>query len=116
MLWLPVAVYMAGIFAVSSLEHPPVPSAVPDVDLHAAAYCGLMLVVVRALASARWTGVTYRTLLVAFVITVAYGITDEWHQMYVPSRSAELRDLAADAIGAAIAAVAVKAWGIIRRL
>jgi VanZ family protein len=114
-LWLPVAVYMAGIFIASSLQSPPTGD-IPDVDLHAAAYFGLMVLVVRALARGTWAGVTYRTLFIAFVITVLYGVTDEWHQTYVPTRHGELRDLGADAIGAAIGGIAVKAWSIIRRL
>lgn len=115
-LWGPVLVYMAAIFVASSVENPPVPSNVPDVDLHAAAYFGLMLLVVRALARGTRAGVTLRVLVLAFLITVAYGATDEWHQMYVPTRHAEWRDLGADAIGAAVAAIAAKAWSIIRRL
>lgn len=116
MLWLPVVVYMAGIFYGSSLEDPPVPSNVPDVDLHAAAYFGLMLLVIRAVADGTWSKVTLITVIVAFVITVAYGASDEWHQRYVPGRHAELRDLRADAIGAFAAGMLVKAWGIIKRL
>jgi VanZ family protein len=115
-LWLPVALYMAAIFYVSSLQNPPIPSGVADVDLHALAYFGLMLVVVRAVSRGTWTGVTTGTIAMAWAITVAYGATDEWHQMYVPTRHAELGDWQADAIGALVAGVCVKAWSIIRRL
>jgi VanZ family protein len=116
MLWLPVAVYMLGIFIGSSLSNPPMPSDVPDVSLHEAAYFGLTVLVIRALARARWSGVTWGALVGAVVIAVLYGVTDEFHQSFVPNRHAELRDLAADAIGASAAAVVVGAWGIIRRL
>jgi VanZ family protein len=102
-LWLPVAACMAAIFYASSLQDPPVPSGVPDVDLHGAAYFGLMLLVVRAVARGTWAGVTPWALAVAWIVTVLYGATDEWHQVYVESRHAELRDLAADAIGAFVA-------------
>lgn len=115
-LWLPVVAYMAAIFFASSLQNPPIPSEVPDVDLHAFAYFGLMLVVVRAVANAAWARVTAGALAIAWCLTVAYGATDEWHQMYVPNRNADVRDLRADALGAFIGAVAVKAWVIIRRL
>ena len=54
----------------------------------------------RGRATGTWTRVTFRTLVVAWLITVAYGASDEWHQMHVPFRTAELRDLIADAIGA----------------
>ena len=115
-LWLPVAIYMAAIFFASSLSDPPVPSDVPDVDLHGAAYFGLMLLVTRALSGATWARVTAGVLAIAWCITVAYGATDEWHQMFVPNRHAEFRDLQADAIGALIAGIALKAWVIIKRL
>ena len=115
-LWLPVIVYMAGIFVVSGMPDPPMPSNVPDVSMHEAAYFGLTLLLVRALARAHWSGVTVATLAAAFAIAVAYGASDEWHQSFVTNRHAEMRDLAADAIGACAAAIVAGAWGIIRRL
>ena len=107
---------MAGIFYVSSLSEPQVPSNVSDVSLHGASYFGLTLLLIRALAGSRWSGVSILTLAAAWVIAVAYGVTDEWHQSFVPNRHADLRDIAADAIGASTATVAIGAWSIIRRL
>jgi VanZ family protein len=101
---------MAGIFFMSSLENPPVPSDVPDINLHAAAYFGLMLLAVRAFAQGTWAGVTLGVLASAWILTVAYGATDEWHQTYVNGRHAEWRDLAADAVGALAAGFVVRAW------
>ena len=115
-LWFPVVVYMAAIFYVSSLQHPPVPANIPDVRLHAVAYFGLMVVVTRAVAHGTWAGVTLLRLGIAWLITVMYGASDEWHQAYVPLRTAELRDVIADAIGALAAGISLKAWVIIRRL
>jgi VanZ family protein len=115
-LWGPVALCMAAIFFASSLSHPPMPREVPDVSLHALAYFGLALLVIRALAHARWERVTPARLLAAVILTVLYGVSDEWHQSFVPSRHADVRDLIADAFGACAAAVSVWAWGIIRRL
>jgi VanZ family protein len=115
-LWLPVVVYMAAIFYLSSLQHPPVPADIPDVRLHAVAYFGLMVVVARAIAQGTWARVTGVRLGLAWLITVLYGASDEWHQMYVPTRTAELHDLIADAIGAFAAGISLKAWVIIRRL
>jgi VanZ family protein len=113
-LWGPVVAYMAGIFFMSSLESPPVPSDVPDVNLHAAAYFGLMLLVVRAMAQGTWARVTFGVLASAWILSVAYGATDEWHQMYVVGRHAEWRDLAADALGALAAGTLVRAWLFLR--
>lgn len=38
-------------------------------------------------------------LLFAVSITAIYGITDEFHQMFVPNRNASLYDLLADTLG-----------------
>ena len=108
--------YMIGIFLVSSIPDLPTPSNVPDVSLHEAEYFGLTLLLIRALAKGRWSGVTVTTLVAAFAIAVAYGASDEWHQSFVTNRHGTLRDLAADAIGACAATIIAGAWGIIRRL
>jgi VanZ family protein len=42
-----------------------------------------------------------------------YGLTDEFHQRFVPHRSAELGDWAADTLGAALGALL--AWLVLRR-
>lgn len=116
LLWIPVIVYMAAIFVVSGQSDPPMPADVPDVSLHGLAYCGLTLLLIRALSGGRWQGVTLATLAAAVVIAVLYGASDEWHQSFVPERHADWRDLRADAIGAVAAASVVGLWDIIRRL
>ena len=87
-----------------------------DVSLHEAAYFGLTLLLIRAMARGQWSGVTLVTLAGAWALAVAYGASDEWHQSFVPNRHAELRDLGSDAIGALAGVVVIGAWGIIRRL
>ena len=67
----------------------------------------------RALAGADWSRVTAGGMLLAVLLTVAYGLTDEVHQSFVPGRTPELRDLAADALGAAAGAGLVWAWSIV---
>ncbi|MEO8020897.1 VanZ family protein [Polaromonas sp.] len=46
------------------------------------------------------------------------GITDEWHQAYLPGRTASWSDLLADAAGGALAAAALswRHWLIQRRI
>lgn len=115
-LWLPVAACMALIFYMSSLSSPPTPEDVSDKTLHFAAYAGLALVVLRAVAGGTWAGVTLRTLALCWLITTAYGFTDEFHQRYTEGRTPDLADVGADALGAAITTSALGAWSIIRRL
>jgi VanZ family protein len=107
---------MVGIFIASSITDPPMPENVPDVSLHEVVYFGLTLLLIRALAKERWSAVTATTLIFALAIAVSYGASDEWHQSFVPTRHADMRDLRADASGAFVATVLVGAWGIIRRL
>lgn len=45
--------------------------------------------------------------LFAFVLAVLYALTDEWHQAFVPGRSASLLDSGVDAIGALVGLSAV---------
>jgi len=115
-LWTPVAVYMAAIFYTSSLSVIPGPVGYwfSDTLLHMACYGGLALFTLRALAGGKWTGVHVGVAIAAWLIAVLYGVTDEWHQMYVPGRTSELRDLVNDAIGALAAVGAAGAWSIMR--
>ena len=71
-----------------------------DKPLHWLAYLGLAVVVVRAVAGGLPGRVGVWSAAVAMLITVGYAVTDEVHQMFVPSRSAEMYDLLADAAGA----------------
>jgi VanZ family protein len=117
---------MAGIFYVSSLHQAPLPEGVGDKPAHSLAYFGLAAVIARALAGglpvarigrrivAAWPPrITFRQALAAFAIAVAYGATDEFHQRFVAGRSADLLDLRADAIGAALSVLACWAWSIL---
>ena len=112
-LWGPVAAYLVAIFLESSVSQvPEMPTGVTDKDAHGLLYAGLALLILRALAGAKWRHVTIGAGLVAVFLAAAYGATDEFHQRFVPGRTADLLDLAADAAGAA-AAVAV-VWVIAR--
>ena len=104
---------MAAIFYVSSLHQAPLPPGVSDKPAHAFGYMGLGFVLARALAGGLPPHITLRDLSIGLAIAVAYSASDEFHQRFVPGRSAELADLYADAIGSAIALIACWAWGII---
>lgn len=107
-------VYMAAIFYVSAQSDPPLPPGVPDKDLHALAYFGLAILVLLALAGRLPSRVTRTLAIVTMLIVVGYGATDEVHQRFVPGRTADVLDLAADAVGGAVALLACWAWNIIR--
>jgi len=44
-----------------------------------------------------------RSLAVAWVATIAYAVTDEWHQSFVEGRVGHLNDVVIDAAGATLA-------------
>jgi len=103
---------MAAIFYVSALPEPPIPAGT-DKPLHALAYIGLALVVVRAVVGGLPRRIDMWGATIAILITVACAATDEAHQMLVPGRSGEVFDMLADAGGAIAGTAACWAWGII---
>ena len=50
----------------------------------------------------------------AIAIASLYGVTDEYHQLFVPGREFDVLDLVADTIGSIVGTAAVGAWSIIR--
>ncbi len=108
----PVVVYMAAIFYVSSLSEVTLPEPVA-VSGHSAAYFGLAVLLVRALAGGLPRRIGARVAVMAMVIAVAYGVSDEVHQSYVPGRVADAYDVGTDAIGALAGTIACWAWGIL---
>jgi VanZ family protein len=104
-LWLPVAAWAAFLFTLSSSSTLPAPPPhVTDKMLHASAYAVLGATLVRALAGARWHGVTPGVAVLAVALTTAYGLSDELHQSFVPGRSVEVGDVVADLTGGTAAA------------
>lgn len=47
--------------------------------------------------------------ILVVVCCLLYGITDEWHQSFIPGRLASAADVAADTVGGALAVLAVNA-------
>lgn len=50
-------------------------------------------------------GWSWRWALAAIAIAAVYAMTDEWHQSFVPSRTASAVDVMIDTIGATVAQV-----------
>lgn len=73
-----------------------------DLLVHAAAYGILCLFLALSFVPAR-VATWNRVLLLTFLVTV-YGVTDEYHQSFVPGRDASLWDVLADGAGGFIVA------------
>lgn len=76
--------------------------------MHYVAYFGLALALAYGLGS---LSLTLKGVLLNVAICTLYGLTDEWHQSFVPKRSPDASDLLNDAIGAAASAILVYGFG-----
>lgn len=98
-LWLPVALYCGMIFYVSSLEElPDLPARFSDKIAHFGVYSGLGWLVARALSQGFGLS-PLSTVIGASLVCLAYGISDEIHQSFVPGRAVEVGDVLTDFIG-----------------
>lgn len=114
-LWLPALAVMAVIFV---LSHQAGLHVTENVDVerpirvsgHLLAYAVLAGCLLLALS--RLDVPRPSQALLAWALAVAYGLTDELHQSFVPDRSGRLDDVLVDAIGAA-AGVALTWLGLL---
>ena len=103
--WLPPLVWLAVIFTFSTRHgggHLPTAEIALRKLAHVTEYLVLTLLLLRAL---RRSGVA-QAVPVAAVAALAYACSDEWHQSFVPGRTATPRDVAIDGVGIALAALA----------
>jgi VanZ family protein len=98
-LWLPVAVWAAVIFVLSSIPDLGTGLGGWDVVLrkigHAGEFAVLGALLARALGAA-W---------LALAAGVLYAVSDEVHQVFVPGRAGSPLDVAIDAVGVALGVV-----------
>lgn len=102
--WAPVALWCALIFGLSAV--PGLSTGLSfDFPLrklgHVAEYAVLFALLRRALSR---EGLSPRAAAAAaFPLAVAYAVTDEWHQSFVPGRAGRASDVLLDAAGALLA-------------
>jgi VanZ family protein len=111
---------LAVIFAASSIPNlTRLPGDISDKSGHSIGYALLGGLILRALAGGRLRGVTWTRVIAAIVLATLYGVTDEFHQLFVPGRSADRYDVLADFLGATMGtavgwlASAAQRWGIL---
>lgn len=135
--WLPVVVWMALIFSASGdtdsarrssrIIEPLVRWLFPHIAedniwpivlffrkcAHLTEYAVLALLLWRALrlVAAQTTGWSWRVARNAWFLVVLYAITDEVHQMFVPTRMGSVWDVLIDSIGGAGGLLALWAFG-----
>jgi VanZ family protein len=104
--WLPAVAWAGVIFYLSSRPTLPAEPRIPHFDkvAHFGAYA--LLGALLAFATDR----SRVPLAVAIVLGVMYGASDEVHQMFVPGRSPDVLDWAADAAGVLTACFLYTRW------
>ncbi len=109
---VPMTIVMGTIYYLSSqpgdtLNLPDV----PDLDkvLHAVAYGTLAVTVLFAFPRQLFEKKPMTTSLLVVLFCLAYGISDEFHQSFVPDRTPSGLDLVADTVGAVVM-VSVWPW------
>lgn len=105
-LWMPVGLYCGAIFILSGLEKlPEVPSMLPDKLGHLILFAGLGWLTARAI-SGHFRFLRNGLWLACALFCLAYGLTDELHQSFVPGRTSEAADVLADFFGGFVGAFA----------
>lgn len=109
--WLPLAAWLGLIFYLSAQPDFPRPQSDLLVDLlgigaHMLLFGVLAVLWVRGLQGQR------RSLPLAFLLTMVYALLDEFHQSFVPGRTADPMDLVFDGVGALLG---LTVWTWLRR-
>lgn len=117
--WGPALLMMAAIFVLSGTPGDNLPSlgwweAVITNGGHALGYALLARAFLHALTERRAISLTLMTLAVA--LAIAYGVSDEYHQSFVPGRTPNGFDIVMDGIGALIGGAAYRALRLRRAL
>ena len=101
--WVPAAAWMGVIFYFSTLPESATPGRgiLPDKICHAGEYFILAFLILFALLRTTRVGF-FTSFWIIFAWVAAYGLSDEIHQSYVPTRQCDIGDLVADVCGAVV--------------
>ena len=107
----PLILYLGLVFYISS---GPVTSlvlkSIRDYFLHGTEYCGLYILVYRSIHEGLDSKPGRGGYWLAAGLTVLYGISDEFHQSFVPTRDSSFSDVLADGAGAMLGIVVLAGW------
>ena len=101
-LWLPVVLWAAFIFYLSSVPNLRFLQSHWDFIVRKTGHLGVYAILARLFARAL-TGSTFwswkKIFLWSLILTIGYACTDEFHQSFVPGRSATIHDVLIDSTG-----------------
>ena len=108
---LPAILWALFIFIASSIPEKSLPRFVRHISdkvIHGAVFFIFGLLVYRALEPReKAEKPDWKRLLVSVAAVIAYGISDEVHQAFVPGRTVDIFDASADAVGGILAALVI---------
>jgi VanZ family protein len=110
--WGPALLWCAVIFGLSAIPGTALPGTPTGTDkvVHALVYGVLGALCLRGARRARPHHSHARVIAVAALMTTLYGITDEFHQAFVPNRTPDWRDGVADTTGGLVGALVCAAY------
>jgi len=108
---LPAILWASIIFFGSSIPGTRLPSfahLINDKVIHASIFFLLGLLVYRALEpKVKAPAFDWRRLIIAISAVILYGISDEFHQGFVPGRTVDYSDALADSLGGVFSALLI---------
>ncbi len=110
--WSAVVGYCGLLYYLSDQPRLRLPHVLPSSDTlaHVTAYAVLGWLWTVALRET-WAGCSSLTaVLFALIFTLGYGLSDEWHQSFVPGRVSSTVDVVADVIGGGLGAGGFFLW------
>jgi len=108
--WLPVIIYCLLIFILSSYPATQSLPSIPHMDklAHAGAYALLGFLFFRAFQTTKVRNSAVLLVIFSVLSSSIYGISDEIHQYFVSSRTADILDIAANTAGSFMGAIAAQ--------
>lgn len=99
--WLPVIIYASIIFCISSVPGDDIPDLFPEQNIifHFGEYLIFAFLVKRAVREYYPKKTNKKQFLLAVAIALAYAVFDEFHQSFIPNRSASVFDIVVDSFG-----------------
>ncbi|NOZ62334.1 MAG: VanZ family protein [Calditrichaeota bacterium] len=110
----PAIFWMTAIFVQSSISRLSVPDMgfkMQDKVAHAIEYAILAALLLRAFKYLPCGNFSFRALSLTLIVGASYAMLDEIHQYFVPGRTADIFDVAADIAGVIIVIVVARVLG-----
>ena len=108
--WLPVIIYAIIIFHISSVPGKDIPDLFPTQSyiFHFLEYLAFAVLIKRAIKEYYPNQANKKRLMTVVAIVFAYALFDEFHQSFIPSRTASLSDVFTDVLASFVGSLIFK--------